>query len=506
MERGHREMMPGGRFSNRQKQSPLRPLSPSVSLALVIFLLLGTATLTLCAADAPSSHVTNATPAGAAWRFRIGPFFEIGQSREGLDVLAIRPLFCRVADTNVHESLTDVAWPWSSFHRRDDYFHWWAFPAFGKDENVRDPLSRHTFWLLPVYCEGRTRAGDDFAALFPFGGDVRDFLWLDEVRFALFPLYLNYRQGKQETTSWLWPIFSHETGPLRERRSVFPIYGTSTSATERSTFAFWPFWTQQVFDGPKKHGAAEMLFPVYGRVDTDTQRGWMALPPFFSRMTMSNGETSLRCPWPFYETATGKDGRKDNLWPLWTHVETTDGQRGTIAWPIWWENAAGEPGGRRAQDESLAPFYHASRSETCVDGQTNVDWDYVRIWPLYSRNETPAGTRIRVPELTFLRDGQGIERNWAPFWSWYVQSRQGVACDHDIFWGLVRWGHQCDHAAYAQVGPLVSWQRPPNGSLDWNLLCGLLGREGDGAATRTRWFWFWTSGGADPDETGEQRK
>ena len=437
------------------------------------------------------------------WRFRIGPFFEIGRSREGLDLLAVRPLYSRVADTNARESISDVIWPWSSFHHRDDYFHWWAFPAFGKDENVRDPLSRHTFWLLPVYCEGRTRDGDDFAALFPIYGSIRDFIWLDELHFTLFPLHLQYRQGKQETESYLWPIYFRETGPKRERFCIFPVYGTSTTATERSSFVLWPIWNQQVFDGPKRHGTTEMLFPVYASVDTDTQRGWMALPPFFSHMTMSNGETSLRCPWPFYETASKKDGEKDNIWPLWTHTESTTGHRNTIVWPIWWE-ASSDVGGRREQSETLVPFYHAARSEIRTGDRYVADLDYVRVWPFYSRNETPSGTRIRVPELTFMRDGQGIERNWAPFWSWYVQTEQGGACDHDVFWGLARWGRQCNNATYTQLGPLVAWSRPPGGRLDWNVLGGLFGREGDGAAARSRWFWFWTSGGADG--TGEQSK
>ncbi|MEI8243155.1 MAG: hypothetical protein WCI17_07810 [bacterium] len=456
---------------------------------------------------APAGAATHAAApaAAAAWRFRIGPVFEIGRSGEGVNVLAVRPLFSRVSETNTPESITDAVWPVSSFHRRDDYFHWWALPAFGKDANVRDPLSRHTFWLLPIYCSGRTRAGEDFEALFPVGGSVRDFLGMDELQFFFFPLYLNYRKGNQETDSYLWPVYLQETGPKRERFRIFPVYGTTTTATERATFAFWPFWTRQVFDGPKQHGTSEMLFPVYGRVDTDRQHGWMALPPFFSRMEMTNGETNLRCPWPFFETGHRKDRDKESRWPLWTHTETPTGHRGTIAWPFWWEESSAA-GGRREQSETLVPFYHAARSEVRAGngGEYVADLDYVRFWPIYSREETPERTRIRVPELTLMRDGQGIERNWAPFWSWYVQQEGRGGVDHDLFWGLARWGRQCDHTTYAQLGPLVAWKRPPGGRLDWTVLGGLLGREGEGAAAQSRWFWFWTRGGMD--EAGEQSR
>ncbi|MFZ4396081.1 MAG: hypothetical protein ACOYOU_10700 [Kiritimatiellia bacterium] len=458
--------------------------------------------MTVCAGEPTATHVpTNA--GAAAWRFRVGPFFEVGRSREGVDVLAVRPLYSRVAETNTHESLTDVVWPWGSFHRRDDYFHWWAFPAFGKDENVSDPFSRHTFWLLPFYVNGRTREGEDFEALFPVGGTVRDFFGIDELRFILFPVYLDYRKGEQQTESYLWPVYLRETGPTRDRFRLFPVYGTSTTSTERASFAFWPFWTREVFDGPKQHGVAEMLFPLYGRVNTDTQRGWMVLPPFFSRMTMTNGESSLRAPWPFYETSHQKSSDKHNLWPLWTHTETPTGHRGTIAWPLWWEDESGVSG-RREQRETLVPFYHAARSVIRTGDRDVLDMDYVRVWPLYSRYEQSGESRIRVPELTFMRDGQGIERNWAPFWSWYVQNEGQGAIDHDLFWGLARWGRQCDHTHYMQLGPLVAWKRPPGGRLEWNVLGGLCAREMGGAKVRHRWFWFWCSG--DSAETGVQRR
>ena len=103
-----------------------------------------------------------------------------------------------------------------------------------------------------------------------------------------------------------------------------------------------------------------------------------------------------------------------------------------------------------------------------------------------------------------MRDGQGIERNWAPFWSWYVQNEGQGAIDHDLFWGLARWGRQCDHTEYTQLGPLVAWKRPPGGMLEWKVLGGLCAREMDGARVRRRWFWFWCSG--DSEETGVQRR
>jgi hypothetical protein len=441
----------------------------------------------------PPAGGTHAAPASAAaaapWRFRLGPFLEVGRNRDGLELLAVRPLFCRASDSRRAESVTDLLWPWSSWHRRGAFLDGWFFPAFYLDEDVRAPFGRYSFWLLPVYAEGRTRAGEEFGALFPLGGTLRDFLWLDELHFAVFPLHLGCRQGAQQTESYLWPIYLRETGPKRERFRLFPVYGTSTTATQRASFAFWPFWTQQVFDGPKQHGTAEMLFPVYGRVDTDTQQGWMVLPPFFSRLTLTNGETRLRAPWPVYETARTQEASRDNCWPLWTHTETATGQRGTIAWPLWWEETIATRA-RQEEHRTLVPFYHAVHRTVTGAAPAAVTLDYVRVWPCYSRYARPEGTRIRVPELTWMRDGEGIERNWAPFWSWYVQHEQpDGACDHDLFWGLARWGRQCDDTTYFQCGPLAAWQQRADGSVSWQVLGGLFARTGGGGGGRNHWFW-----------------
>ena len=187
-------------------------------------------------------------------------------------------------------------------------------------------------------------------------------------------------------------------------------------------------------------------------------------------------------------------------WPIWTSADSTNGAyRRTAFWPIWWDYRS-EKAGRREETSTLVPFYHQARSERKIGERYVTDMDYVRYWPLVSRYETDKGTRIRVPELTFMRDGQGIERNWAPFWSWYVQTARGDASDHDVFWGLARWGRRCDDTTYGQIGPLVSWSRSPRGRSGWQVLGGLVGSEEKDGVSRRRWLWFWHSGGDDARE------
>jgi len=439
--------------------------------------------------------------AGKPWRFRLGPVFEWSHDRRGVDEFALRPLFSRASDDAQHEHYTDVIWPWSSFHEREKYFDWWAFPAFGKDENVDAPLSRHTLWLLPIYCEGRTRAGHNFAAVFPLGGTVCDFLGMDQMEFLFFPLYVGYHQGHQTGECYLWPIYCRETGPVRDKYRVFPFYGRMTNATERDSFVLWPFWTEQTFDGPKKKGTAEMLFPIYGSVNTDKQKGWMVLPPFFSYLK-SEDETKLHCPWPFYQKERLKNGDKTAYWPLWDDTRTSTGERRYILWPCWWEYRS-EASDRCETSSYLVPFYYQDQFAHKVENHFVSDMDYLRIWPLFSQSRSGEDSRFRFLELSPLRDARGLESNWAPFWSLYVCERHGSAYDHDVLWGLARWGKQCDDIHYGQVGPFFFWSHGPQASLEWSFLSGLIGREGQGDHACTRWLWFFHSG-QSADENRKQ--
>jgi hypothetical protein len=77
-----------------------------------------------------------------------------------------------------------------------------------------------------------------------------------------------------------------------------------------------------------------------------------------------------------------------------------------------------------------------------IEGKPHLQTSYFRIWPFYasSYNERE-GLRRKTFVLFPIRDVPAIERNWAPFWTFY-SARQLPGSDeilHELFWGLIWW-------------------------------------------------------------------
>jgi len=417
----------------------------------------------------------------APWRFRLGPLVEFGRDEAGIETRAIRPLFTSRSDPDDDSGVCDVAWPAASFFRRGAHETGRVLIAGWSDgADAPDARSRSSRWLFPVYLGGRTRAGESYGAVIPFYGDIPELFLVQDIRFVLFPFYLRYRTAETERRFMPWPLVrraERDDGDLRY--SFFPFYGTAkTDGTVRS-YCFWPFWTRQVFEREGRRGEAEMLFPVYGRVETEAERSWMALPPFIYHGSVSNRmgvSTCTRAPWPFLVFETGPGYARESYWPVygWKRHTLRDSVRNeTYAlWPIAQFERRSRPGARFASDQIFPFYYSEERADEGRDGGGGARERYTRVWPLWSYQARDGRFRLRLLELWPMRNGGGIERNWAPFWTWFVRTGGGGAArDTDLLWGLVRWGETPRGGRYGQVSGLVSWQRAAaDGTREWRVL------------------------------------
>lgn len=405
---------------------------------------------------------------GGAWRFRLGPVLEFGRDAAGVRTTAVRPLFSRVADPATRETLTEVIWPVAAAVRRDEQLYWRVVCALGSDADTTDPASRYSFWLLPVYTQGRSREGHDYAALFPLYGTIDQVMWMQDLTFVLFPLYLRYRTGQTEREYMPWPFFRRaERDDGDVRYSFFPFYGSSATTEQTGRYVFWPFWTEQVFRRDGQRGEAQMLFPIYASVHTEKEHGWMALPPFFGYSeNLSNGVSRLRCPWPFIQIENGPVQRR-SYWPVWG--ESRDDDRRD--WYAFWPLISGERHETPTQlftSTQLVPFFYSQTRLKRRNGEIIDRTHYARIWPIYSFRQTEATSSLRIAELWPVQHGGAVERNWAPFWTWYACITKGAACDRELLWGLVRWGGDGMGGRYGQLAGMVSWQVDAEGTRVWH--------------------------------------
>ena len=443
-------------------------------------------------------------------RFRAaGPFWEKAESPDGKSLRAFpRPLFARAADPASARMSWDCLWPIASGKTFGSEKSWRVLLAWFLDPDRADPRSSYRFWLLPIWFHGRDGQGQGYAALFPLGGEIRNFLWKDRIRFALWPLWARSQVNDARTTDVLWPVFSRTTTPdgHLEKFRIFPFYARAFNRRqfEKHT-VLWPIWTHARYVHPKANGTAWVLFPLCGRVNLNSQKGWMFLPPFF-RHVRGDQMTRTYCPWPFFQRETGareklyfwplvgwrKDGaleRRFWLWPLVIHEKNEWGFRKQNRWqvaPIWTSVSQSEnprPAGRRG----------APAEESAPAGAPRVVANRAKLWPVYSRiyDLEAKSYRLRLLDLWPVGHPPPVERSWAPLWTVLDYRVHGEDGDLDVLWGLYRATRRGGGARAFSLFPLWRHERAAEDSARrWSVLKGLMAYDRTATNRQVRFLWL----------------
>ncbi|MFA5689342.1 MAG: hypothetical protein WC959_09390 [Kiritimatiellales bacterium] len=427
--------------------------------------------------------VAGALPAGTLF-----PLYA-NVATNGGTFFAVRPFYSHA--TVPEGEIRDYLWP---LYSRKEFKEeaasraliFWFTHNFEKS-NQNDPRIRR--WLLPVYFQGRDAAGENYFALFPFGGTIHEFLGRDEISFVFFPVYARSRINEVKTTSVLWPVISHTRGDGIARDRVFPFYGQSSLAGKYDKkFVLWPFWTSAEYYYPGNEGSAWILFPLYGRAKTEIESTHWIVPPFF-RFTDGEKQDKVYCPWPFFQRVTDERCSKLYVWPVWGRREYHRGEdrRTFFLWPVFFS-------GRQKEADLIyirhrvVPVFFFEKSVLCdetvaLDECPEVS-RYWHVWPLMSHRRTGTSSRFRLLELWPVRDTPPVERNWAPLWTLYRRTDDAGTISTDTLWFL--WHSE---------------KKPADGEKEWSLLRGLAAYKKDTENRQVRLLWFLRFGGK---ETGTE--
>ena len=393
--------------------------------------------LAVAADVAVGGALTNAPPHVES-RLRLGPFYERRVMSDGSSFSAVRPFYSRTVEAGAQETVTDSLWPLATFQRRQEQSWWRVLMAFGDDLDARDPEAGWTFGVFPLWLQGRSRLQEDYWALFPLYGHIPHLWLMEDLSFVLFPCYLRYEVAEREREYYLWPFVSRlEEQEGVRRTSVFPFYGHKDTPRQETQYVLWPFWVDTVYkDTAPNPGDAWMLFPIAGQVAREHERQWLAVPPFFSH-AQTDTVDRWRMPWPFVQLErTGRE-RSRVFWPFYSDRLSDDTRYFSGWWFLFSRERSNLPNGR-VERMRLFPFY--VNESTYAKGKDGAEYErenYLRVWPLFTRVRTPRVSHFRTLELNPIRYSGGIERNWAPFWTFYERSSLDGEVEHDALWGII---------------------------------------------------------------------
>ena len=445
---------------------------------LIGFLVGAAAACSAQGSDLEASRVTTTVPAESQFRFL--PFYEqrfvsLGDGTPESSFYAFRPFYSQVRDPSSDTAVYDVLWPLATFHSHNRASWWRALNFYGDrrldaDGSVLD----YSFCIFPLWYNGRTREDVSYWGLFPLYGTHPHFLLMEDMRFVLWPVYMDYSIKGVRSYSVLWPFISWRESP-REALGIWPFYGYSQRRESRHSYALWPIVTWASYESDRDTsgaGSSFMLWPLFGYVGREREFQALALPPFFS-YARTDIARRWRLPWPLVDVELGRERNRVSVWPLYEHItgfpypsRDADGAVRQAAeehtWRIGWklvERTRLETDRTLEKRFSLFPFYTdedmwdkpaeksgrsaADASEPVGPAGPVLRSSYFRIWPFYASATENGETRRRFLELNPIRHSGGTERNWAPFWTLYTnETRKDGTTRHTLFWGLIKFTTQ----------------------------------------------------------------
>ena len=141
---------------------------------------------------------------------------------------SFRPFYVESEALDGSEKKVQVLWPIYLYRRSDQDFTIRVVPIFTYWKDVyayEDGLEHNVYYVLfPFVYGGDSTEEGKYFALFPVAGVLKHFLGRDEIRFTLFPLYMEYSKGELHQRNYLWPVLSFSEGGDYNGFRLWPLF------------------------------------------------------------------------------------------------------------------------------------------------------------------------------------------------------------------------------------------------------------------------------------------
>ncbi len=388
----------------------------------------------------------------------LGPLF-YSEDRDGQKTWAIPPLVSRLQDPATDSEEFDIGYPLLTYDRFGLEYRWQFCQvfSFAGGQNQQEQISRR-FTIFPVYFRQRSAdSNQNYTAIFPLYGHLKNRLFRDEIFFVMFPFYSRTRKKDVVTDNYLYPFFHTRRGDALTGWQVWPFVGREnkdpTSETNgfgdveingghRSLFVLWPFFLKQDAgigtDHPQQTRA---LLPLYSTVRSPQRDSTTLLWPFFTHITDREKKfTEWEMPWPLVVFARGEGKTTSRVWPFFSHAQNTNLESAFVLWPVYKFNRVhADPLDRRRTRILFFLYSDIVQKNT----ETGAAQHRVDFWPLFTyRRDYDGRSRFQMFSILepLLPDSKSIERGYSPLWSaWRAEKNPGTgASSRSLLWNLYR--------------------------------------------------------------------
>lgn len=421
----------------------------------------------------------------------LGPLFysELNDSQR---TFALPPLFSWARDPEADSEEIDFCYPVMTYDRYGSQYRWQFFQLFSfAGGPTQDETERNRFTLFPLYFQQRSSdPAQNYTALLPIYGHLKNRLFRDEVFFVMMPLYVQSRKKDVVTDNFVYPFFHLRHGDGLEGWQFWPLVGhehkeittrtngfndVETIPGHERLFVLWPLFMQATTGiGSENPLWQQASLPLYNFQRSPQRDLTTVIWPFFT--WIDDREKKYReweGPWPFVVIARGEGKTTTRFFPLFSQAHTPTLESDFYLWPVYKFNRAHIDPLDRTRTRILFFLYSDTKQKNTESGayQRRVD-----LWPLFTHHRDYDGsTRLQIMALLepYLPNNKSIERDYSQLWSFWRSEKnpRSGASSQSLLWNLYR----------RDVG---------KDSKKCSLLFGLFQYQSDTHGKRVRLFYF----------------
>jgi hypothetical protein len=399
--------------------------------------------------------------------------------------VSFAPFFSQHWEYDADGTAIHVFYPLVTYHRYGEQRSFQIVQLFairGGPNQAGDDVLRFT--LFPFYFQQRAQdPALNYTGLLPIYGRVKNRLFRDEVRWVMWPLYVETWKRDVHTRNYLAPLVHVRDGGASGWQ-VWPFYGTERREALTRTdgagsvelvggyekqFALFPvYWRQRLDVGTTNQGTFDAFLPLWARQQSPQQERHSYLWPLgvsiLADHTRDYRETGVA--WPLVAFGRGPDRRLDRVFPLFSSLRDRDDSNTLVLWPLF--RTKHRENQRVALDRTsvLLFLYTDVRQRDKHDGRERRRTD---LWPLFTaRRDYEGRERLQVLALLepFLPESDGVRRSWSPLWSVWRSERNLAtgAASQSLLWNLYRAESAGQARKCSLLFGLLKYESGPNGA------------------------------------------
>ncbi len=387
-----------------------------------------------------------------------GPFYYEQQSESQFQ-WALPPWSCYTKTPDVDWTEWEILYPVLTYRRFGAESRLQLMQLLSLSGNsAGEGTNVERFTIFPLYFQQRGPLPEqNYTAVLPFYGHLKNRLFRDDIKFIVFPLYSETRKKDVVTDNYLYPIFDLRHGDHMSGWQFWPLVGVEHKTPSEMTNAYNDVITVPGYD---KFFA---LFPFYlrgtsGLGTTNVEKDLAIIPFYNASHSPARDQTCYGWPlgynvihdrekkydehdviWPLFVFAHGYKN-VTRIFPFYSQASNPNLESDFYLWPVYKFNKLTLTGYQRERTRIFF-FLYSDMTETIV--HRGDHFHRVDFWPFYTYHRDANGNQ-RFQTLAILEpifpNNRSMPREYASIYSFWRSEKNPRlhTASQSALWNLYR--------------------------------------------------------------------